>query len=176
MEPENRQMLDDVSPTLKAKLLKVLELKKLPLDQLAFVLIVLDTSRFTSVGDLVSYYEKKNQTLSLEMWKFIFKKLQLSKEFEDLLAVHQREMMDEVNLKSSFPAETALPGTFCPSRDLNEQTHFSSQDKQFVLVNDSSSSSLVADARACEYQGAIPKRNRLSIQTALLSLKRGRKY
>ena len=135
MEPENRQMLDDVSPTLKAKLLKVLELKKLPLDQLAFVLIVLDTSRFTSVGDLVSYYEKKNQTLSLEMWEFIFKKLQLSKEFEDLLAVHQREMMDEVNLKSSLPAETALPGTFCPSRDLNEQTHFSSQDKQFVLVN-----------------------------------------
>ena len=99
MEPENRQMLDDVSPTLKAKLLKVLELKKLPLDQLAFVLI------------------------------------ELSKEFEDLLAVHQREMMDEVNLKSSLPAETALPGTFCPSRDLNEQTHFSSQDKQFVLVN-----------------------------------------
>lgn len=98
-------------------------------------MIVLDTSRFTSVGDLVSYYEKKNQTLSLEMWKFIFKKLQLSKEFEDLLAVHQREMMDEVNLKSSLPAETALPGTFCPSRDLNEQTHFSSQDKQFVLVN-----------------------------------------
>lgn len=68
MEPENRQMLDDVSPTLKAKLLKVLELKKLPLDQLAFALIVLDTSRFTSVGDLVSYYEKKNQTLSLEKW------------------------------------------------------------------------------------------------------------
>ena len=136
MEPENRQMLDDVSPTLKAKLLKVLELKKLPLDQLAFVLIVLDTSRtFTSVGDLVNYYEKKNQTLSLEKWKFIFKKLQLSKEFEDLVAVHQREMMDEVNLKSSLPAETALPGTFCPSRDLNEQTHFSSQDKQFVLVN-----------------------------------------
>ena len=135
MEPENRQMLDDVSPTLKAKLLKVLELKKLPLDQLAFVLIVLDTSRtFTSVGDLVNYYEKKNQTLSLEKWKFIFKKLQLSKEFEDLVAVHQREMMDEVNLESSLPAETALPGTFCSS-DLNEQTNFSSQDKQFVLVN-----------------------------------------
>ena len=134
MEPENRQMCDDVSPTLKAKLLKVLELKKLPLDQLAFVLIVLDTSRFTSVGDLVSYYEKKNQTLSLEKWKFIFKKLQLSKEFEDLVAVHHREMMDEVNLESSLPAETALPGTFCSS-DLNAQTHFASQDKQFVLVN-----------------------------------------
>ena len=83
----------------------------------------------------MSYYEKKYQTLSLEKWKFIFKKLQLSKEFEDLVAVHQREMMDEVKLKSSLPAETALPGTFCPSRDLNEQTHFSSQDKQFVLVN-----------------------------------------
>ena len=113
MEPENRQMCDDVSPTLKAKLLKVLELKKLPLDQLAFVLIVLDTSQtFTSVGDLVNYYEKKNQTLSLEKWKFIFKKLQLSKEFEDLVAQDSGFFSEEGNSHPQMASlSTALMDT-----------------------------------------------------------------
>lgn len=149
------RLLDDVSPTLREKFLKLLQLKKIPLEQLATVLNLHDTTRFTSVGELVSHYERNNQALSLKKWKLVFTKLQLSKELEDLLAVHWGDMINGVACRGSLPAEMSLPGTFCQSRDLND---FSSRDKPFVPVNDPSLSSQVAEAGAWEHQGAIPER------------------
>lgn len=92
MESDDRRHLD-VSPTLKAKLLELLESKKLPLEELAQALYIHDTSPYATVADLVNQYESRNQALTLEKWKFIFKKLHLSKELEDLLAVDQSVMM-----------------------------------------------------------------------------------
>ncbi|XP_022802549.1 uncharacterized protein LOC111340040 isoform X2 [Stylophora pistillata] len=158
MESDDRRQLDDVPPTLKEKLIKLIELKKVPLEQLATVLSIHDTFHFTSVGELVSHYERNNQALSLEKWKLVFTNLQLSKELADLLADHWGDMMDGVDRHGSLPAEMSLPGTFSCSRDLDEPIDFSPQDKPFLLVNDPPLSLQVAEARACEYQGAIPER------------------
>ena len=116
MESDDRRHLD-VSPTLKAKLLELLESKKLPLEELAQALYIHDTSPYATVADLDNQYESRNQALTLEKWKFIFKKLHLSKELEDLLAVDQSVTMinptavGEVNCSGSLPAEKSLQGT-----------------------------------------------------------------
>lgn len=139
MESDDRRHLD-VSLTLKAKLLELLESKKLPLEELAQALYIRDTSPYATVADLVNQYESRNQALTLEKWKFIFKKLHLSKELEDLLAVDQSVMMigptavGEVNCSGSLPAEKSLQGTQ-PSQDLVEPRGVPLQDKPFLCVN-----------------------------------------
>lgn len=153
MGPEDRQQLD-VTPSLKAKLLKLLESRKLPLEELAIVLYMRDTP-FASVCELVNDYEGKFQALSLDMWKLIFKKLQLSKELEDLLAVHQREMMvdptamDEVDCSGSLTAERSLKRNLHPSQRLNEPINVRLQDPLIKLP--------LVDPSAREHEGAIPK-------------------
>lgn len=72
MESDDRRHLD-VSPTLKAKLLELLESKKLPLEELGQALYIHDTSPYATVADLVNQYESRNQALTLEKWKFIFR-------------------------------------------------------------------------------------------------------
>ena len=123
MESDDRRHLD-VSPTLKAKLLELLESKKLPLEELGQALYIHDTSPYATVADLVNQYESRNQALTLEKWKFIFKKLHLSKELEDLLAVDQSVMtvttaVGEVNCSGLLKAEKSLQETQ-PSQDLVE--------------------------------------------------------
>ena len=124
MELDDRQHLD-VSPPLKAKFLELLESKKLPLEELAQALDIRDISPCASVSDLVNQYEsRKQKALTLKKWKVIFKKLHLSKELEDLLAVDQSVMtvttaVGEVNCSGLLKAEKSLQETQ-PSQDLVE--------------------------------------------------------
>ena len=88
----------NVSPILKAKFVELAESKKKkqkkqPLEELAQAILIYDTFPDTSVRDLVNHYESGYGALTLEKWEFIFKKLQFSKEFDDLLAVHKSQTM-----------------------------------------------------------------------------------
>ena len=87
----------NVSPILKAKFVELAESekkkKKHPLEELAQAILIYDTFPDTSVDGLVNRYESRYEALTLGKWKLIFKELQLSKEFDDLLAVHKSETM-----------------------------------------------------------------------------------
>ena len=144
MESDDRRHLD-VSPTLKAKLLELLESKKLPLEELAQALYIHDTSPYATVADLVNQYESRNQALTLEKWRSIFRKLHLSKELDDLL--DQSVMMidltavGEVNCSESLPAEKSLQETQ-PSQDLFELRGVPLQGKPLLCVNGEFTSAL----------------------------------
>ena len=83
----------NVSPALKAKFVELVESKKHPLEELVQALYINANFPYTSVGDLVNHYESRYEVLTLEKWKYIFKKLQFSKECKDLLELHKSETM-----------------------------------------------------------------------------------
>ena len=154
------------SSTLKEKLLDLLQSQKGALESLANLVLMRSDHTHATVHELVGHYEENSGPLSLEMWKYLFKRLGLAKYFDELMAVDERTLMVDVTAMDNVDFEYQTP----PSRQLSTKTRNDSinspgksmpRDQQDQSSDDSSGESSLKNnswsnnGTAEEFKGAI---------------------